>query len=187
MATEAVTTADDLLRYCESGRHEPGRHELVRGELRSMSAAGWWHGLVVGWVHGQLDKLLAGNRTGFLFGAETGFVLARNPDTVRAPDVAFVTAARIPPLDRGFFEGPPDLAIEVTSPSDSFATVHEKALAWLDHGTPLVWVVEPKAGTVSVYRARDDVRILAAGDTLTGDDVLPGLALPVAELFPPAR
>lgn len=105
---------------------------------------------------------------------------------MRAPDASFVAAARMPrQVSAGFFPGPPDLAVEVVSPGDSYSDVHEKALSWLAHGTRAVWVVDPGARRVTVYRSPGDVRALAADETLTGDDVVPGFAIPVHALFPP--
>ena len=180
MADRELTTADQLLVL-----EEPGyRHELVRGELRRMSGAGYWHGTVVGALAEFVGRHVRENQLGFTFGAETGFTLERDPDTVLAPDVAFVRRDRMPPAGRGFFPGPPDLAVEVTSPNDTYTEVNEKALRWLEHGVKLVWVVELKARTVTVYRDRKTIRILGPDETLTGEDVLPGFGIEVAKLFP---
>ena len=124
-------------------------------------------------------------KLGEAFGAETGFVLARNPDTVRAPDVSFVRQERLPrEVSTGYFPGPPDLAVEVTSPNDTYSEVHEKALSWLEHGTRLVWVIDPVGRRATIYRSSDDVSVLGPDAELTGDDVLPGLAVPLHDLFP---
>lgn len=182
MATMSnVTTADELLVL-----HEPGfRHELVRGQLARMSPAGWWHGAVAAWLARVLLEHVEQTGAGTVFGAETGFLLARDPDTVRAPDAAFVARRHSPTSPGpGYFPGAPDLAVEVTSPGDTFTAVHEKALCWLEHGARLVWVVDPDARRVTVYRSATDVRVLSAGDTLAGDEVLPGFAQPVDALSP---
>ncbi|HEX5054853.1 MAG TPA: Uma2 family endonuclease, partial [Planctomycetota bacterium] len=163
------------------------RHELVRGELRRMSPAGYWHGGVGMRLAERLARHVRENRLGLVFLAETGFVLARNPDTVRAPDAAFVRRERLPdPFTAGYFPGPPDLAVEVVSPSDTFTQVHEKALCWLEHGTRLVWVVDPAGRRVTVHGSAHDVRVLGDDEQLTGDDVVPGFALAVRELWPGA-
>ena len=180
MLDRIVTTADQLLELDEPGF----RHELVAGELRRMSAAGWWHGAVVGRAHGLLAPYVEEASLGLVFGAETGFVLAREPDTVRAPDVAFVRTDRLPEApDRGFFPGPPDLAVEVVSPSDTFSDVQEKALSWLAHGTRQVWVVDPTSKSVTVHRAGEDAAVLREGAEVGGGDVIPGFRVAVSALF----
>lgn len=179
MSDDSVTTAERLLEY-----PAPGRHELVRGELRSMSAAGHWHGAVVILISARLVTHVEGSGLGRVYGAETGFVLARDPDTVRAPDAAFVERERVVPPGLGFFPGPPDLAVEVTSPSESFAAVQEKALSWLEHGTREVWVIDPVARSATIYRGRNDIRCLGEDEVLTSDDVVPGFSIAVRQLFP---
>lgn len=181
MQTTPVTTAAQLLEL-----REPGfRHELVRGELRRMSHAGWWHGAVAAKIGHLLALHVHAKRLGLLFAAETGFWLEHDPDTVRCPDVAFVTMARVPTSrSPGYFDGPPDLAVEVTSPNDSYAAVHEKALFWIARGTRLCWVVEPVGGRVTVDRPDGTQCTLGGDDELTGGDVLPGFAVRVRDLFP---
>ncbi len=181
MQSAPITTAEQLLALDEPGFC----HELVRGELRRMSGAGWWHGAVAAEIGALLHGHVRTNRLGMVFGAETGFWLERDPDTVRCPDAAFVTAARVPAApSRGYFDGPPDLSVEVTSPGDSYADVHEKALFWLASGARLVWIVEPIARSVTVYRPGGALLVLRGEETLTGGDVLPGFAVRVAALFP---
>jgi len=108
------------------------------------------------------------------------------PDTVRAPDVGFVRAERIPAtLTTGFFQGPPDLAVEVISPNDRAGDLLAKVQDWLGAGCRVVWVVDPGTRTVSVYRGAKQVTILTIADELTGEDVVPEFRLPVAEIFAP--
>lgn len=181
MQTTPVTTAEQLL----SLREPEFRHELVRGELRRMSHAGWWHGAVAAEIGALLRNHVRQHSLGLVFAAETGFWLEHDPDTVRCPDASYVAAARVPAApSRGYLDGPPDLAVEVTSPSDSYADVHEKALFWIARGTRLVWVVEPVARVVNVYRPGGSQQALMGDDLLTGDDVLPGFSIRVRELFP---
>jgi Uma2 family endonuclease len=181
MLDSPVTTVEQLLEL-----HEPGfSHELVRGELRRMSNAGWWHGAIAAAIGDYLYTHVRTRRLGIAFAAETGFVLARNPDTVRSPDASFVRTGRLPTTPGpGLFVGAPDLAVEVTSPSDTFTAVHEKALDWLAHGAREVWVVEADTRTLRVYRPGGAMQFLATTDTLRGGDVLPGFEVPVADLFP---
>ncbi len=107
------------------------------------------------------------------------------PDTVRAPDVAVVSTARIAGHEQviGYLPFAPDLAVEVVSPSDSFADVETKARMWLTHGTRIVWVVEPDSRRVLIYELDRDRRELVESGDLDGGDVLPGFKVSVAKLF----
>jgi Uma2 family endonuclease len=133
----------------------------------------------------RLNAFIEAHKLGEFFAAETGFILARNPDTVRAPDAAFVGAARIPPsgLPEGYFPGAPDLAAEVVSPNDTASEVQAKVADYLSAGSRLVWVIYPDLRQVAVFDAARANRILAASDQLDGGDVLPGFSLVLAELF----
>lgn len=184
MTTEAkLTTAEELLGMPDDGF----RYQLVRGDLRKMPPTGSEHGAVAMNAGRLLGNHVKENKLGQVYAAETGFKITSDPDTVRAPDAAFVSRERADRAGRvtGYWPGPPDLAIEVTSPSDVYSDVVEKALAWLEAGCRMVLVVDPVQRTVTVYRALDDIRILTsvANDVLDGDDVVPGWRLPVAELF----
>jgi Uma2 family endonuclease len=116
---------------------------------------------------------------------EPGFRLTTDPDTVRAPDVAFVRHDRLPVGEaaRGFFQGAPDLAVEVISPNDLYTEVDEKVGEWLEHGTRMVFVVNPRRQTVAVHRPGQPVRVLGIDDTLDGEDVIPGWIFPIRNLF----
>jgi Uma2 family endonuclease len=149
-----------------------------------MSPAGSEHGAVIGNLSAMVWNYAKSHSLGRVFGAETGFLIAQDPDTVRAPDVAFVRAERISGnLPQGFFVGAPDLAVEVLSPSDRASEVLVKTQNWLEAGCRMVWVVDPLTQSVTVYRSRRDIVVLAAAELLSGDDVLPGFTLPVAEVF----
>ncbi|MGH3144438.1 MAG: Uma2 family endonuclease [Rubrobacter sp.] len=177
------TTAEELLGMPDDGF----RYELVRGDLRRMPPAGSEHGAVAMNAGRLLGNHVKANKLGQVYAAETGFRLSSDPDTVRAPDAAFVSRERAERAGQvaGYWPGTPDLAVEVTSPSDTHTEVVEKALAWLEAGCRMVLVVDPSRRTVTVYRALDDIRILTgeANDTLDGADVVPGWRLPVADLF----
>jgi len=175
-----VTTADQLLVL----RDPPWRHELWRGELRRMSPAGHDHGGIAAKMLACISHFLATKRLGKVYAAETGFVLARDPDTVLAPDVAFVRRDRLPPKgSHGFFPGAPDLAVEVLSPDDSRSATTKKVAAWLTHGAREVWVVDPKRRTLTLHTAHAAPRTLAHEETLRDTAVLPGLTLELADLF----
>ncbi|QDT39630.1 hypothetical protein Pan189_40390 [Stratiformator vulcanicus] len=116
---------------------------------------------------------------------DTGFILERGPDTVRGPDVAFVRKSR---LESGvslqtYFDFPPDLAVEVLSPSDRWSAVTDKVDQYLDAGTALVWVVDPEKCRVYVFRADDAFRTLGAGDSVESEEVLPGFSCRVSDFF----
>jgi Uma2 family endonuclease len=180
---EAVAPID--ARTLLDMRDDGQRYELVEGILRMMSPAGGRHGRVAFSLALVLGTHVRGRKLGLVYAAETGFLLARDPDTVRAPDVAFVARERAVGFDedQGFVTVVPDLVGEVVSPRDSFSDVEEKVLAWLTAGTRLVIVVDPKTRTVHAYRGSDRVVVLREGEQLDADDVVPGLKIVVAELF----
>jgi Uma2 family endonuclease len=162
------------------------RYELVHGELRTMAAAGGRHGAIVGQTTGVLWAFLTANDLGVLFGAETGFVLERNPDHVRAPDVAFVSYARLAEVTSrvGFLECAPDLVVEVISPGDAWSEVTEKVRDWLDHGTSVVWVVDPDARSVEIWRGNGRVDRRRGDEELDCEPALPGFRCKTVEIFP---
>lgn len=174
-------TAAELLRLPKNGR----RYELVEGELQAMTPAGGRHGRIAARLTGSLQQYVAANGLGEVFAAETGFKLAENPDTVRAPDVAFVRRERVEAIgdSEGYWPGAPDLAVEVISPYDLYTEVEETVGAWLEAGARMVVVVNPRRQTVTVHRSRTQVHLLTESDTLDGADVVPGWRLPMATLF----
>ena len=149
-----------------------------------MSPAGFDHGRFASKIVAALENHVARRKSGVVTTAETGFQIAHDPDTVRAPDVAYVRSERIPVGGvKGFFPGAPDLAVEVVSPSDRASEVAAKVLEWLSAGCQAVWVVDPENRTVTVHRSRSDITVLTAADTLDGGDLLPAFSMPVAEAF----
>lgn len=173
-------TAEELLRLPD----DSCRYALVRGELQRMAAAGFRHGAVIMNVAVPLGHHVKDHGLGVVCGAETGFVLARDPDTVLAPDVAFVRRERISAsgLPVTFWEGAPDLAVEVISPSDTRREVADKVASWLAAGTRLVWVVDPNHATVTIHEPDGTPRRLAEADVLDGAPLFPGFSLPVADI-----
>ena len=174
-------TAEELLRMPDDGF----RYELVEGELRKMPPAGNEHGYVALELAAELRNHVKANRLGRTYTPETGFRISSAPDTVRAPDAAFVSCERLAEVGRkeGFWPGAPDLAAEVVSPNDTHAEVIEKALTWLEAGCRMVVVADPGPRTVTVYRSAADIRVLTGDDVLEGADVVPGWRPPVNNLF----
>ena len=155
-------------------------YEYVKGELVPMPPATMIHGEISSKLHIRLGLHVQENRLGQLYIAETTFQL---DDRAVKPDIAFISTDRLPENREKASPVPPDLAVEVVSPSDKHYDVTEKALAYLRSGTRLVWVIEPVAKTVMVYRSETDFTLLSCEDTLTGEDVVEGFTCPVAQLF----
>ncbi len=170
---EKLYTAEDLLRLPDEGM----RHELVGGEIKTMPLHGAEHGFVAGNIGSSMGNHVESGTLGRAYATGTGFKIESDPDTVRAPDAAFVSRDRVEEagLVKGFWPGAPDLALEVVSPGDTHAEVVEKSLAWLD--------AEPQRRIITVYRSREDIRILAGDEVVDGADVVPGWRLPVAGVF----
>ena len=124
-------------------------------------------------------------KLGVVLTAETGFIIKRDPDTVRAPDVAFIMAARADAARaiRGYFPGAPDLAVEVISPSDAFSDVEEKVFEWRDAGSLAVVVVDPRHRCVTDNRSKGDVLVVGEAEMLDLSLVLPDFSVLVRDLF----
>jgi Uma2 family endonuclease len=182
MAVQTILhKAEDLEQMPQSDAHV----ELVKGEVLTMPPAGHEHGEIALNIGSLLREYLRKHKLGKAYGAETGFILFRNPDTVRAPDAAFVSTERAARQVRkeGFFDGPPDLAVEVISPTDTDEEVEAKVLDYLQSGTRLVWVIRPRTRTVTAYRSLSNIRLLTDRDTLEGGDILPGFVVKVKDIF----
>jgi Uma2 family endonuclease len=174
-------TADELLGMPDDGV----RRELVAGELREMAPAGHEHGRIAMRFSAPLGVYVEEHGLGAVYAAETGFLIARDPDTVRGPDVAFVGRERLALAERGrsYFPGAPDLSVEVVSPGDSYTEVEAKVEEWLGAGCQMVVVVNPRNRSLKVYRSQTAVSILTVGDSFDGADVIPGFALPLTRIF----
>ena len=171
-----VLTADELLQLPDDG----ARYELVEGELRKMSLAGADHSAIAAWIAASLIAYIKQhNVRGRVYGADGGFLLSRDPDTVLAPDAAYVRPERVITTSH-FFPGPPDLAIEVISPSDLYSEVEDKKARYLAAGTLAVVVVNPRMRKVHVYRPSG---VTVVTDTLTLDDILPGWSITLDDIF----
>jgi Uma2 family endonuclease len=175
-----LMSAEDLLHTSVPDK----RTELVRGVLVVREPAGGRHGRVASELSRVIGNHVHAHALGAVYAAETGFTLARRPDTVRAPDVAFVRQDRVPePEPVGFPELAPDLAVEVLSPGDQPGDTLSKVADWLSAGTRLVWVVDPERRLARVYRHDGTEQIVTADQTLNGEDVLPSFACGLASVL----
>lgn len=175
-----LLTADDLLRLGDEVRGE-----LIRGVFCEMTPTGHEHGRIVASLTHELVAHVEMHRLGVVVG-ESGVHLEHDPDTVRAPDIAFTSGKRLP-VGRAihrYVQVVPDLVVEVVSPSDRHAAVRDKARMWLSFGVQLVWAVFPVARKVEVHRADSDTaKTLTEADSLDGTPVLPGFSYPLSRLF----
>jgi len=177
--TDALMTADELLRLDLPGKST----ELIRGRLIVREPPGARHGAVVMRIGYQIMNHAEALDLGRVY-AESGFKIESNPDTVRAPDVAFIAKARLPEVDPpGYASWAPDLAVEVLSHDDHPARTLAKVAQWLEAGVRLVWTVDCERRTGHVYRADGTESLLGLGDALSGEDVLPGFSCQLGEIL----
>jgi len=175
---EKLYTSEDLLKI--SGK---GKYELLRGELKEMAPAGGEHGVIAMRAGRLIDIHVAKEKLGVVFAAETGFKISSNPDTVRAPDAAFIAKDRISSIPRGFVDIVPDLAVEVISPGDIYSEVEDKVKDWLEAGVREVWVINPRWKIVTLHKPESNCVVLTEKDELDGGNILKGFKCKVKELF----
>ena len=180
MSESAPMTAEELLRLNLPDR----RTELIRGRLVVRDPGGARHGAVAARIAYRIAAHVEAHHLGRVYAAETGFKIESDPDTVRAPDVAFIAQHRLPEVEpRGYPGWAPDLAVEVLAHDDHPADTLEKIAQWLQAGVRLVWVVDSEKRTGRVYRADGSEALLGAHGTLDGEDVLPGFRCPLMDLW----
>jgi Uma2 family endonuclease len=177
--TTHLMTADELINL-PHGQH---RYELVKGELLTMSLSGGEHGAISATVAYLLVGYVKAHNLGIVCGAETGFQLEHDPDTVLAPDAAFIGRERFVKHPKGFWSGPPDLAVEVISPSERKSKVEQKTAKWLSFGARAVWLINPQNRTVEIVSANADRRLFHESDELHDDEVIPGFRVLVSVIF----
>lgn len=176
-----AATADQLFSLAADGY----RYELIAGEIKMMSPAGGQHGRVASQIAYLLKRHVDTHHLGVVYAAETGFLIQTNPDTVLAPDAAFVSTARHRTLEdeTGYLPLAPDLAVEVISPNDRFSRVEAKALTWLDAGTKLVLLIDPAEQTIHAYRSRKRIDIYHPEETVDCSDAVRGWQLTGKDVF----
>jgi len=180
---DGLLTAEELFKVSDDGY----RYELDKGRLRKMAPAGIKHGVIAIRLGARLQLFVEQQNLGIVCAAETGFYLEKGPDTVKSADVSFYAWESIPnDIPEGYGDFPPDLAVEVMSPNDTFIGTEKKAFAYLERGSKIVWVIHPKKQTVTIYR-KGSKKTLERTDILDGEDVIPGFFVNVAEIFPSRR
>jgi Uma2 family endonuclease len=181
LPAERLRTAADLMQLPDDGY----RYELEAGRLIRMPPGGPLASIVAATFLTLVNEFVRLQRLGVVGGADFGIQLARDPDTVRAPDVGFYRADRLPAggIPETYWDLAPDLAVEVLSPSDRRGKVLKKVGEYLDAGTQLVWVVDPRRRTAVVYRPEGEPTILGADGVLDGEDVLSGFTLALADVW----
>jgi len=174
----ALLTADQLFRMPDDGYC----HELVEGRLTTVSPPGFVHGICGGRLIAALERHVREQGLGYV-AQDTGFTLRTDPDTVRAPDVAFVAAARIPrgDLPLKYWPGAPDLAVEVLSPRER--GIDRKIEDYLTSGARAVWIVRPRDRTVTVHHPAAPPRVFQEDELLEDPQVMPGFRYPLRDLF----
>jgi Uma2 family endonuclease len=179
MTSAAPHTADDLLRFREPGKTA----ELIRGVLVVREPPGTSHGRRAARLTVRLGAFVEGAGLGEVFGQDTGFRIARSPDTVRAPDLAFVARQRLHLIPaEGYADLAPDLVVEILSPGDRPGDVLEKVGQWLTAGVRLVWVLDPARRHARVHRADGSIAVLGLAEELDGEDVVPEFRCPLTDL-----
>ncbi|HET9363001.1 MAG TPA: Uma2 family endonuclease [Vicinamibacterales bacterium] len=175
-----LVTAEELARFPDDGY----RYELVEGRVIRMSPVSFDHGRIVVQLATLLHRLVQQQPVGVVV-MDVGFTLASNPDTVRGPDIAFVRRDRVPPKGaRGFFKGPPDVAIEVLSPDDRPGEVRAKTDEYPARGVRLVVVIDPDEKTATTIRPNGPHVILREEDDLLDlNEVIPGFSCRLREIF----
>jgi len=179
MPTKLLPTDEELMALPKDGY----KRELLNGEI-VMSPGGSKHGHLIMLFGGVFALHVHQHGLGKVFDGQTGFRMKSRD--VLAPDLAFVSQPRISRLGEipeGFFEGSPDLAIEIRSPSETPKRFQEKLIQYFENDTVLVWAMNIKRRTVSVYRGPDKVRVLKEGDELTGEELVPGFTITVSKIF----
>ena len=173
---QSLLTAEEFWQLPEDGT----RRELVRGEVVETIPPGRVHSAIAVTLATML-RSWAGT-SGDYVGVEAAYVVARNPDTVRRPDVSYVRGDRIA-IPEAYWGIVPNLAVEIVSPGETAYDLRAKERDYLAAGTPLVWTIYPRTREVVVHIADGLTRAYSDSDTVEHPDVLPGFTCPVAELF----
>jgi Uma2 family endonuclease len=179
-SVSAVMTADELERLDMPGKST----ELLRGRLVVREPPGSYHGQVAAKLAYLVGAFVYPSQSGVLFGQDTGFKIESNPDTVRAPDLAFLRKERASEIrPRGYGPFAPDLVAEIVSPDDRPGELLAKVGEWLDAGVRLVWVIDPIRKETHVHRSDGSLSVIDSAGALSGEDVLPGFTCRLSDVF----
>jgi Uma2 family endonuclease len=176
--TTHLMTAEELFNLPD----DLYRHELIKGELLTMSPPGAQHGSVLFNLSGLLYNHVIANKLGRVYAGDTGFKLEVDPDTVLAPDIAFIARERAAIPSPSYHVGPPDLAVEIRSQWDRKIKIERKTALWLKLGAKAVWNVDPRNRAIEVVHADGKRRLFHESDELV-DDTVPGFRVPVSKIF----
>ncbi len=160
------------------------RYEYVNGELIDMGNSGMEHGFIASVLNVLIGSYVLTHKLGVICDSSTAFTLQTG--NKRSPDLSFISKERLQGLKRlpkGYFQGAPDLAVEVISPSNTYEEIHDKLTEYFDNGCRLAWVIYPDEQYVLVYHQPHPDRLLKLSDCLEGEDLLPGFSLAIADLF----
>jgi Uma2 family endonuclease len=178
MVTTRLYAIEDLWELSSGDTN----YELIEGELFEVSPVKRGHGIAQLTIGSRILSFVKVHKLGIV-GTEVGFIFQRKPDTVLAPDVAFVSAERLGPEGKYWSDVPPDLAVEIVSRSNTRAEIDRKVRIYLASGVRAVWVVRPAARAITIHRPGTPAQTLTENDTLDGGEILPGFALPLSDLF----
>jgi Uma2 family endonuclease len=179
-----LMTAEEFYDWANRPENENKWFELVRGEVLRLPSPRMPHGVVAGNAVWILNGYVRQRRKGYVASNDSGVILERDPDTVRGPDVALYEGVHsFDELPAKYAENPPRLAVEVLSPSDRADRILHKITDYLRNGVDLVWLIDPRARTVTVYRPDQGPRVYTENEELSGEDVLPGFRCRVADFF----
>jgi len=160
------------------------QQELVRGEVITMPPPGGMHGVCCLKAGRRIGNYVEERELGTVTSNDTGFITERGPDSVRGPDIAYWSKDRLPVVPVGYIEVPPNLLVEVLSPSNTSKQIRSKLKEYFAKGVRIVCVIAPEDRTLTIYRTPDEGRLLHETATATGEDVLPGFTCRVSDLLP---
>jgi Uma2 family endonuclease len=188
MASTTATrmTAEEFFGWADRPENAGKVYELDEGEVQEVPPPTRGHGFFCWLVIKYLTEYLARRKAGHILTNDAGIVVARDPDTLRGADVMlFLRDAHPSDFQGRYVNDVPDLIVEVVSPSDTAKRLNRRVTQYLARGVPLVWLIDPQIGTVTVCRPNEFPKVLDETDELTGNGVLPDFACRVRDLFPP--